>query len=103
MGGWMDSIGGFLSDTMDTVGSLADTVGGAADSLAGIGVNFGSTSTAAGAGGFQGTIPGVGNSFNAYAPSMGPPMGDPGGSGFSATSLIWPAAAVGIAYLVLKK
>ena len=101
--GWLDNVGGFLSDTLDSVGTFADQVGGAAGNLAGIGVNFGSTSTAAGQGGFAGTIPGVGNSFNAYAPPIAPATGDAGMSAPSGTALLWVGAAVGIAFLVLKK
>lgn len=101
--GWLDNVGGFISDTFDTVGTFADQVGGAAGNLANIGVNFGSTSTAAGPGGFAGTIPGVGNSFNAYAPPVSSVAADPGASLPSGTALLWVGAAVGIAFLVLKK
>jgi len=100
---FFDSVGDFFSGAADTIGSLSDSVSQTAGALASVGVNFGDGSSgqsSAGPGGFQGTWPGVGNSFTGYAPSMAPPNADPGAP---SANLLWPIAALGVAFLVLKK
>ncbi len=102
--GVFDSIGDFVSGATETIGSLSDSVSQTAGALASVGVDFGDGSSgqsAAGPGGFQGTFPGVGNSFTGYAPPMLPASADPGAA--QSANMLWPIAALGVAFLVLRK